>query len=173
MNLILKKNHYAWVFRGKFSRNLVGVGRLMCCHDKCLGSPNSVHSIVIWGGTAECKTCTCSENLPHRWTRRGDTVNEAGWFSYLVLTYIEFGAFFLYHSNTTRHHLSTKVLFRTWRGCPSFLMTSYLRDLLFISWMIPNWCSLCVSRGLVVLQESQVLRVIWDLQEFQVFKVRQ
>lgn len=26
--------------------------------------------------------------------------------------------------------------------------------------------------GLVVLQESQVLRVIWDLQEFQVFKVR-
>lgn len=98
MKLILKKKHYAWVFRGKFSRKVVGVGRLMCGHDKCLGSPNSVHGIVIWGGTAECQTCTCSENLPHRWTRRGDTVNEASWFSYLVLTNIEFLAFFLHHS---------------------------------------------------------------------------
>lgn len=154
------------MFRGKFSRKVVGIGRLMYYHDKCLGNPNSVHGIVIWGGTAECKTCTCSENLPYRWTGRGDS--ECSKLTQLPCFDIHkiFGILF----TSFKNH---KTPFRTWRGCPSFPMTSDLRVLLFISWMTPNWCSLGVFRGLVVLQESQVLRVIWDLQEFQVFKVRQ
>lgn len=126
----------------------------------------SWHRAVGWDLNTRC------QNWPHR--QRSEEAEQ--WHELLVSSFLtQAGTYSLSAILFTslRDHKAPfvpKATFRTRRCCCCLLVASFLRGLSFLS--NSHWGSLCVSRGLAVLQESRAPRVTWDLQEFQGFKVR-